>query len=159
VLARPGIVLDDSRVVDLLLDPAVRVGTSTPGADPSGDYAWAFFRNVDGERPGAFAALSAKALQLTGGDIDPRQQDAPYADILLNARTADVFITYCTNAVATVRREPRLTWVRIPAALNVGAVYGIGVTNAATPGGAAFVAFALGSQGRAILERFGFEVP
>ena len=43
-----------------------------------------------------------------------------------------------------------LTWVRIPDALNVGAVYGIGAT-VSDSGGAGFVPFALGPQGRATL--------
>ena len=75
VLARPGISLDADRLLDLLLDPAIRVGTSTPGADPSGDYTWAFFRNAGSARPGAFTTLDAKALQLTGREVDPQQQE------------------------------------------------------------------------------------
>ena len=159
VLARPGIRLDADRLLDLLLDPAIRVGTSTPGADPSGDYTWAFFRNAGGARPGAFIALDAKALRLTGREVDPQQQETPYTKILLVDRSADVFVTYCTNAAAAAKREPNLTWVRIPDVLNVGAVYGIGATNTASPGGAGFVEFVRGREGRAILERFGFEGP
>jgi hypothetical protein len=33
-----------------LLDPPVRVATSTPGADPSGDYAWQLFDKPDDSR-------------------------------------------------------------------------------------------------------------
>ena len=33
-----------------LLDPQVRVGTSTPKADPSGDYAWQLFRRADRDK-------------------------------------------------------------------------------------------------------------
>ena len=159
VLAAPGVALDAGRLLDQLLDPAVRVGTSTPGADPSGDYTWEFFRHAGKARPGALATLDAKALQLTGRDVDPQQQEAPYAKILAADRAADVFITYCTNAASAAKRDPRLTWVRIPDDLNVGAVYGIGATINAAPGGAGFVQFALGPQGRAILAGFGFDGP
>jgi len=103
--------------------------------------------------------LDAKALQLTGRDVDPQQQDSPYANVLLKDRAADVFITYCTNAAAAAKREPSLTWVRIPDGLNVGAVYGIGAATTATAGGTGFVQFVLGDKGRAILERFGFDGP
>ena len=51
--------------VDLLaamLNPAVKLGTSTPKADPSGDYAWEVFRKADAIEPGSFDALSQKAL-------------------------------------------------------------------------------------------------
>jgi molybdate transport system substrate-binding protein len=70
-----------------------------------------------------------------------------------------VFIVYCTNATAAAKRDPVLTWVRIPKDLNVGAVYGIGAATSASPGGAGFVQFALGEQGREILARFGFNRP
>jgi ABC-type molybdate transport system substrate-binding protein len=159
VLAAPGVTLETTRLVDTLLDPAVRVGTSTPGADPSGDYTWEFFRNVGKVRPGAFAKLDAKALKLSGRDVDPQNQEPPYATILAVERTADVFITYCTNAAAAAKRDARLSWVRIPDDLNVGAVYGIGASMNASPGGAGFVTFAVGPQGRAILAEFGFDGP
>jgi molybdate transport system substrate-binding protein len=159
VLAAPGVTLDPVRLVDALLDPAIRVGTSTPGADPSGDYTWEFFRNVGKVRTGAFAKLDAKALKLAGRDVDPQNQEPPYARILAADRSADVFITYCTNAAAAAKRDARLTWVRIPDDLNVGAVYGIGAAMNAAPGGAGFVPFALGPQGRAILAEFGFDGP
>jgi molybdate transport system substrate-binding protein len=98
-------------------------------------------------------------LKLTGRDVDPQQQDSPYANVLVKDRAADVFITYCTNAAAAARREPGLTWVRIPDDLNVGAVYGIGASTTASAGGAGFVQFALSAQGRAILSGFGFDGP
>jgi molybdate transport system substrate-binding protein len=159
VLARRGVTVDANRLLDTLLDPGVRVGTSTPAADPSGDYTWEFFRNAEKVRPGSFALLDAKALKLTGRDVDQALREAPYARILLEDRSADVFITYCTNAAAASLRQPALTWLRIPDALNVGAVYGIGASVAATPAAAGLVPFALGEQGRAILTGFGFDEP
>jgi molybdate transport system substrate-binding protein len=53
--------------LDAMIDPAVKLGTSTPKADPSGDYAWKVFHKAEALRPGAFATLTAKARQLTGG--------------------------------------------------------------------------------------------
>jgi len=41
------------KVVDRLLDPAVKLGTSTPKADPGGDYTWAMFRRIDALRLGS----------------------------------------------------------------------------------------------------------
>ena len=55
-----------------MLRSDVRVGTSTPKADPSGDYAWALFRQADKIQPGAYAQLDAKALKLTGGADSPK---------------------------------------------------------------------------------------
>jgi molybdate transport system substrate-binding protein len=59
--------LDTGNLIETLLKPDTRIGTSTPGADPAGDYTWAIFHRVDAERPGAFKTLSEKAQQLVGG--------------------------------------------------------------------------------------------
>ena len=48
-----------------MLDPGVKLGTLTPRADSSGDYAFEVFRKADAIRPGARAVLKNKALQLT----------------------------------------------------------------------------------------------
>src|SRR5215467_10240415 len=66
-LVRPGLAVESATILDRMLDPSVKLGTSTPRADPSGDYAWEVFRKADRLRPGAFAALEGKALRLTGG--------------------------------------------------------------------------------------------
>lgn len=71
-LTRPGLATGPDRLLDTLLDPAVRVGTSTPGADPSGDYAWALFARAEALRSGATDILCAKARQLTGGPDSPQ---------------------------------------------------------------------------------------
>lgn len=44
LLVRPGLTVAASAILDTLLDPAIRLGTSTPRADPSGDYAWRCLR-------------------------------------------------------------------------------------------------------------------
>ena len=49
-----------------MLEKDVKVGTSTPKADPSGDYAFEVFRKADAIKAGAQAKLEKKALQLTG---------------------------------------------------------------------------------------------
>lgn len=66
VLARTAIGLTPANMLARLLDPSVRLATSTPGADPGGDYAWAMFARAEAVHPGARAALEAKALKLVG---------------------------------------------------------------------------------------------
>ena len=61
-MARPGLDTSSDRLLDTMLDPAVKLGTSTPGNDPSGDYAWAVFAKAEAITPGTRAALKAKAL-------------------------------------------------------------------------------------------------
>jgi ABC-type molybdate transport system substrate-binding protein len=55
-----------------MLDPTVRLGTSTPKADPSGDYAWEVFRRAEAVQPGSRERLEAKAIKLTGGPAAPQ---------------------------------------------------------------------------------------
>ncbi len=155
VMAVPGLHIAPDKVIDLMLDPRIRLATSTPQADPSGDYAWQIFRNIDRLRPGAFAVLDAKALKLVGGQIEPTVTSSPLLP-LVQERKADIFLSYCTSAVSFSRLVAGLTWVPIPDAINVSVVYGIGVTFNAPPEADAFVAFATGPHGRQILERHGF---
>jgi ABC-type molybdate transport system substrate-binding protein len=70
-LARPGLTATSKDLLHQMLDPAVRLGTSTPKADPSGDYAWAVFERAEALQAGARAQLEAKALMLTGGREAP----------------------------------------------------------------------------------------
>jgi ABC-type molybdate transport system substrate-binding protein len=63
-LVRPGLAVTTATLLERMLDPAVRLATSTPRADPSGDYAWELFRKADKLKPGSFAALEKRALKL-----------------------------------------------------------------------------------------------
>ena len=143
-----------------LLRADVRVGTSTPRADPSGDYAWALFRKADGVQPGAYAQLDAKALKLTGGADSPKPPAGrgTYAWVM-DQRQADVFLTYCTNAVAAQAEVPRLRVVQLPAALQVGAGYGLTVRSDAPASATTFAQTLLQPPAQAALQRMGFGKP
>lgn len=156
LLAAGTVRLTQARLSDIMLDPSVKLGTSTPRADPSSDYAWQLFRNIDQARPGAYAVLDAKALKLLGAELAPAQTESPYLAIF-RERKADVFVTYCTNAVATVSLMPGLNWARFPDAVNVAAVYGIGVGTLAPREADALVDFILSAEGRKIFGRYGFK--
>jgi molybdate transport system substrate-binding protein len=80
-LVRPGFAVEPTTLLDRMLDPGVKLATSTPRADPSGDYAWEMFRKADKLKPGAFAAMERKALQFTAGPMRrwPRR-DAPFTE-------------------------------------------------------------------------------
>jgi molybdate transport system substrate-binding protein len=156
-LAQPGLEASTATLLDTLLDNAVRVGTSTPKADPSGDYAWQLFEKAEGLRPGAFATLDAKALQLTGG---PESEKPPegrntYAWVMEQDR-ADLFLTYCTNAALAQKEVPGLQIVALPEELSVGADYGLVVRNGAPPQAWQLALFILSPEGQAILAGYGF---
>lgn len=48
--------------LDLLRNPTLRIGTSTPGCDPSGDYTWAFFDKMDALERGLGQQLRERAI-------------------------------------------------------------------------------------------------
>ncbi|MBD0302873.1 MAG: hypothetical protein ICV85_12050 [Tolypothrix sp. T3-bin4] len=49
----------------------MRLGTSTPNQDPSGDYVQEIFRKAEKIKPGSFEKLNQKALHLVGGRNSP----------------------------------------------------------------------------------------
>lgn len=56
-LARKSVGLTPGNFLDRLLDKSVRLATSTPGADPGGDYAWVMFAQAETIHRGAQAVL------------------------------------------------------------------------------------------------------
>jgi ABC-type molybdate transport system substrate-binding protein len=147
-------------LLERMLDPAIKLGTSTPKADPSGDYAFALFDKAEALKPGAQKTLAAKARQLTGGpNSPPPPADRNVYGALVAGGQADVFLTYCTNAIVAQREQPSLVVTTIPSALAVGADYGIATLANAADGGATFVAFVLSPEGRRIISRHGFALP
>lgn len=163
LLARPEARVTADRLLDRLLDPAVRVGTSTPRADPSGDYTWEMFRRVaarGGSYATAYETLDRKALKLTGGpDSPPPPAGRSVYGALLEAGQADVFVTYCTNAVQAQREVPMLQRHELPDDVNVAADYGVVRLAASGPAAQRFVDLLLGAEGQAILQRTGFAAP
>ncbi len=156
-IVREGLHVAPAQLLDTLLDPGVRVGTSTPKADPSGDYAFALFAKAEAMKAGARAALEAKALQLTGG---PTSQKAPagknqYGWVMASGK-ADVFLTYCTNAVLARKEVASLRIVDIPANLSVGAEYGMVVLKHAPDPATALVRYILSEDAQSILVKHGF---
>ncbi|MFD1381510.1 substrate-binding domain-containing protein [Fodinicurvata halophila] len=66
-IAQPDLEVTSDNLLDVMLRADVRVGTSTPKADPSGDYAFALFDKAEALQDGAAEKLKEKSLQLTGG--------------------------------------------------------------------------------------------
>ncbi len=159
-LVQPGRAVNTANLLDTLLRPEVRLGMSTPKADPSGDYALQLFQKAEAVRPGSQAALDAKALRLTGGPDSPAAPAGRnlYAWVMEQGR-ADVFLTYCTNAVAAQKERTALQVVQVPAALQVGAAYGMTVRQGAPAPAVAFANALVAEPAQAILARHGFGRP
>lgn len=156
--ALPGFGLTTANVFDRLLDPKVGLGTSTPGADPGGDYAWAMFAKAERSRPGARAILEGKAQQLVGGTNNPPVPDGQNAMAYWFA-TGRIQLTlgYCSGRQTTP--DPQYTKVELPPELAIRADYGLSVlTRTGRTDNAAwrFATFLMGPQAQAIAARYGF---
>jgi molybdate transport system substrate-binding protein len=118
------------------------------------------FRKAGAITPGAYLALDKKALQLTGGPSSPAPPPGRTVYGTLVAQgAADVFLTYCTNALIARKENPGERVVALPGALAVAADYGLTVMTDASPAAYRFALFVLAAEGQRILARHGFAVP
>jgi molybdate transport system substrate-binding protein len=156
-LVKPGLGVTTETLLEQMLDPAVRLGTSTPKADPSGDYAFEVFRKAEALKAGANDALVAKALQLTGGPNSPAPPtDRNLYGAVVAAGQADIFLTYRTGALVAQRENPGQQVIALPAELAVGADYGMTLIDGASSNAKRLADFILSAEGQAILARHGF---
>jgi molybdate transport system substrate-binding protein len=159
-LVRPGLRVEPATVLDRMLDPDVKLGTSTPRADPSGDYAWEMFRKADALKPGAAAALEKKALQLAGGPTSPAAPPGrTLYGMLVAEGKADIFLTYCTNAGEAKAQYPDQQIIALPDELAVGADYGLTVVVGASPQAYQLAMFIMSVDGQRALAKHGFTAP
>jgi len=155
-IARPDTHLTTAALLDRILDPSIKLGTSTPKADPGGDYAWAMFAKAEVVKPGARATLETKALQLVGGPVEPAvplgQNPIAY---FLTTRQADVFLAYCSSGRAA---GAGLETVALPAPLAVAGDYGIVALRGPQETAAKdFTQYVLSPEGQAVLARYGLQ--
>jgi molybdenum ABC transporter molybdate-binding protein len=156
-LVKPGLDVTGDTLLARMLDPKIKLGTSTPRSDPSGDYAVQVFTKTEALKPGSQALLEKKALQLTGAkdSAQPPAGRAAYGWHVAEGR-ADIFLTYCTNVLAAQKQYPGQQMVALPDALAVGADYGLTVIEGAPPAAQDFVEFILSADGQKILATHGF---
>jgi molybdate transport system substrate-binding protein len=157
-IAHGSLGLTSANMLNRLLDPTVRLATSTPGSDPGGDYAWAVFARAEATHPGARAVLEAKALQLYGGGAKtPLLVPGKGAvEGIFLAERADVAFCYCSGAADVVREVPGLVVVQLPAELAVGPAYGMIVLDS-KPVAWRFAMFVVSEAGQATLKEHGFD--
>jgi molybdate transport system substrate-binding protein len=156
-LVKPDLNVTNDNLLAQMLDEKVKLGTSTPKADPSGDYAFAAFAKAEAIKPGAKAALEKKAIKLTGA----KDSATPPAGRIaygwhVNEGRADIFLTYCTNALAAQKQYPGQQKVELPEALSVGADYGLTVIAGASPAAQSLAEYIRSADGEEILASYGF---
>jgi molybdate transport system substrate-binding protein len=156
-VAPPRVGLTTANFLDRLLDPAIKLGTSTPKADPAGDYTWAMFRRADALRPGSYAILDKKAQQIVGGPTNNANVGGKDPAVAaLAAGQVDIVIGYCTSAKLRLSQMPTLQTAEVPREIAVGAEYGLAVLKGADPRTADFALFMLSPDGQQIFSQYGF---
>lgn len=155
-LVSPRVQADSEGLLDAMLDASLKLGTSTPGFDPSGDYAAKVFDRAEAVQPGVGARLRAKALPLTGapGTWRPDDRRNIYGALVADGH-ADIFLTYFTNTLIALREAPQLRRVELPTALALGADFGL---IAFTPRGAALADWLLAEPAQRVFAAHGFGV-
>ncbi|MEH2448477.1 MAG: molybdate ABC transporter substrate-binding protein [Nostoc sp.] len=150
-----------NQVLDYLLNPNIKLGTSTPLSDPLGDYTQQIFTQANSKTPGSFDTLNSKALRLTGGTnspIVPSGQDS-LVYFLDNTQQADVFLTYYTGAIASQKIDPSLQVVGLPDYLSVAAPFDLTVIKNADPNAEKLADYILSPKGQEVLHKYGFISP
>ncbi|KAA5931718.1 molybdate ABC transporter substrate-binding protein [Pantoea sp. Bo_2] len=133
----------------LLTRDTLRIATSTPGTDPSGDYTQVLFSRMGN----AGEAVRQRALPLVGGRDSPAIPAGRLAaEWIIQADMADLFIGYASYRAA-LSRAARLTVVDIPVAVNPVARYACAVI---TPEAQRLATFLGSEQAKAVLRDAGF---
>ncbi|RJT24011.1 substrate-binding domain-containing protein [Buttiauxella izardii] len=147
--------LQDGDWMELLSAPALRIGTSTPGCDPSGDYTWALFDELDKYQPGLGHQLRERAIPLVGGRDTLQIPAGELASAwILRQGFADVFIGYAHYANALMGQTD-IRCVTIPAEHNILCEYQLATLENSREVNR-LVDFILSHEGQAILATAGF---
>jgi ABC-type molybdate transport system substrate-binding protein len=150
IVSRRSAGLTAANMVDRMLLKGVRLKTSTPVADPSGDYAWAIFDRIEALRPGAGPKLKEKAqasMSLSAAPATPAQ--SPGA-ALFAAGQIDVWITYCSGSAALEKEMPELQSIVVPPQLDPHPVDGMALLSI-KPEAVRVAMFLFSEKGQAII--------
>lgn len=142
----------------LLADKTLRLGTSTPQCDPSGDYTWQLFERIEQSNPGMGNALKQRAMPLVGGRNSLTLPSGVIASQwLIDEGHADLFIGYAHYAAA-LANQAEVRCVTIPAPWNIGCEYYLTLLDGCDAAHR-FCQFILGEEGQCCLRDAGFRLP
>ena len=153
IVSRKSAGVTASNLIDRMLAADVRVKTSTPVVDPSGDYAWAIFDRIETLRPGAGAKLKEKAQGLMNVSADAAAGQSATAALFLGKKI-DMSITYCSAWPALEKEVPELTSLVVPLQLDPHPVDGVAVLSD-RPQAMRIALFLLSLKGQAIVAQEG----
>jgi ABC-type molybdate transport system substrate-binding protein len=152
VVSRKSLGVTPANLAAKLLDPKVRIKTSQPIADPSGDYTWAIFDKIDASHPGAGKTLKAKGEASWTLTAQPAQGQSAQAALFAQDKI-DMTITYCSGGLD--KQLPNLlASFPVPAALDPHPQYGVAVLSN-RPEALRTALYLLSQKGQAIVAKNG----
>jgi len=154
VVARKSAGVTQTNLIDRLVAEGVRVKTSAPIADPSGDYAWAIFDRIDAAKPGAGARLKENAQAHMAATARTTTAGQSPAAALFAANVVDMSITYCSASTSLEKELPDLVSIEVPPALDPRPIYGMAVLSD-RPEVLRLALFLLSEEGQTLLARNG----
>jgi molybdate transport system substrate-binding protein len=141
-----------NNLVARLLVSNLRIKTSAPVADPSGDYAVAIFDRLDRLHPGSGKILrhKADALRMALKGDPPGAVAAQF-----KTNRIDAMIGYCSASATLEKDMPDLDAIPFPAALGPAPIFGLALLTD-RPAALRAALFVLSEPGQALLTRAGF---
>lgn len=129
----------------------LRLGTSTPGCDPSGDFTFELLARIEADYPDT--TLTARANRLVGGRTSLTVPEGEIASAwLIRQELTDVFIGYAHYAQALENTED-LRILALPDAYQTRCEYQLArLSDAARP----LEQFIVSPEGQAFLRQAGF---
>ncbi|TWB10943.1 molybdate transport system substrate-binding protein [Rhizobium sp. ERR 922] len=155
VLARADLGLTTQNFLTVLADPAVRIGTSTPGDDPGGDYAFEVFDKIEARYPGKGAAIRSRSRQLVGGRHSLPTPAGKRGGYLITDGVVDLMMSYSSNA-RLLAGDPAFSVIDIPDEFQPLIEYGMAIRKGADDETRSLQDFLLSETGQEILNKAGF---
>ena len=104
-LVKAGLKVDSASLLDRMLDSAIKLGTSTPKADPSGDYALEVFAKAESRTRGARTTLEKRRCNSPAISIASSRLPAATFTAGMSAKAAPTF--FSRIALPPARRKRR----------------------------------------------------
>ena len=109
-----------SNLIQKLMDPNVALTTSSPNADPAGDYTWKMFRIINRRFPGAFKKITGHANHLL---------DAALVMPVLESGNTDLGILYASQLLELKRSGAKINIIPISKKYNTKAKFTASILN------------------------------
>lgn len=155
VVARADLGLTTENFLEVLSRSDVKIGTSTPGDDPGGDYAFEVFDRVEAVHPGKGQAIRSRAHPLVGGRNSPPAPAGKPNGYLITEGVVDLMMSYYSNA-RLLEADMAFSVVAIPDEFLPNIEYGVTIRRSAAAPVRSLRDFLLSERGREILRQAGF---